>query len=153
LVADILTERLGIPFAIENCASGIIAGEALARSAPDGYTLLLARAIDFLCPVLHDDFKFSFVRDLLPVASIYREPSLVVVRPTFPGGTFAEVLDEARRNPGKLRVASAGVGSTSHVCWELLRSMTRVDMLHVPYDGAGPALADLLAGQVDVMFG
>ena len=154
LVAQMLSQRLGTQFFVENRpgAGGNLATEALVRATPDGYTLLLASAPDSWAGALYDNLKFNFVRDVAPVASIDRGAGILVTYPSFPVTTVPELIAYAKSNPGKATVASAGVGSAPHVQWELFKSMTGVDMLHVPYRGGGPALTDLLGGQVQLMF-
>ena len=148
-----LSERLGQQFFIENRAGagGTLAAEAAAHSAPDGYTLLLTTAGDARNTALYDNLKYDFIRDLVPVASFTKFASALVALPSFSARTVPELLATLKANPGKITIASAGVGSISHMCWEVLKAMTGVDMLHVPYRGEGPAFPDLLGGQVHVM--
>lgn len=154
LVARWLSEHLGQQFIIENRpgAGGNLAAEALVRSAPDGYTLLEASAADAWNAALSSNLKFNFVRDIAPVASISRTMNVLAVHPDVPVKSLSEFISYVKDNPGKMAVASAGVGSSPHICWELFRSMSGVEMQHVPYRGGGPALTDLLAGHVQVMF-
>jgi tripartite-type tricarboxylate transporter receptor subunit TctC len=128
-------------------------GQQFVRAAPDGYTLLEAGANDSWNATLYDNLKFNFVRDIAPVASISRTAGVLVVHPSVSAKSVPDLIAYAKANPGKVTMASAGVGSAGHVYWQLFQSMTGVDMLHVPYRGGGPALADLLAGQVQVYFG
>lgn len=155
LIAQWLSERLGQQFIVENRAGagGSVATETVVRAAPDGYTLLEAAANDSWNATLYDNLKFNFVRDIAPVASISRTAGVLVVHPSVSAKSVPDLIAYAKANPGKVTVASAGVGSGPHVYWQLFKSMTGVDMLHVPYRGGGPALADLLAGQVQVYFG
>jgi tripartite-type tricarboxylate transporter receptor subunit TctC len=155
LIGQWLSERLGQQFVIENRsgAGGNIAAEALVRAAPDGYTLLVTTSADAWNATLYDNLKFNFIRDVAPVAPISRGPGALVVHPSLPAKSVPELIAYAKSNPGKITVASAGIGSAPHMYWELFRSLTGVDMLHVPYRGGGPALTDLLGGQVQVYFG
>jgi tripartite-type tricarboxylate transporter receptor subunit TctC len=154
LIAQWLSERLGQQFIVENRggAGGSLATETVARSAPDGYTLLLSSATDSWNAALYPNLKFDFIRDIAPVASIAIGMGVLVANLSFPARSVPELIAAARSNPGKITVASAGVGSAPHLFWELFRSLTKVDMLHVPYRGGGPAVTDLLAGQVQTYF-
>jgi tripartite-type tricarboxylate transporter receptor subunit TctC len=155
LIGQWLSDRLGQQFVVENRsgAGGNIAAEALVRAAPDGYSLLVTTSADAWNATLYDNLKFNFIRDAAAVAALSRGPGVLVVHPSLPAGSVLELIAHAKSNPGKITVASAGVGSAPHMYWELFRSMTAVDMLHVPYRGGGPALIDLLGGQVQVYFG
>jgi len=154
LVGQWLSERLGQPFVIENRpgAGTNIAAEAVARSTPDGYTLLLVASPNAINASLYDKLSFNFIRDIAPVAAISREPNVVVVSPSVPTKTVPEFIAYAKANSGRINMASAGNGSTSHLAGELFNRMTDVNLVHVPYRGGGPALTDLLAGQVQVFF-
>jgi tripartite-type tricarboxylate transporter receptor subunit TctC len=154
LIGQWLSDRLGQPIIIENRAGagGNLATEAVVKAPPDGYTLLMIGSNNAWNVTLYDNLSFNFIRDIAPVASIYRGPAVLVVHPSFPPKSIPELIAYAKTNPGKVSMASGGVGSTQHVYGELFRMMTGVDMLHVPYRGGGPALTDLLAGQVQVMF-
>ena len=123
------------------------------RAPPDGYTLLLARPSNAINATLYDKLSFNFIRDIAPVASISRVPLVMEVNPSVPAKTVPEFIAYAKANPGKLNMASAGNGTATHVAGELFKMMAGVDMVHVPYRGAAPALTDLLGGQVQVMFG
>jgi hippurate hydrolase len=155
LIGQWLSERLGQQFFVENRpgAGGTLATELAARAAPDGYTLIVATSADAWNATLYDNLKFNFIRDFAPVATISRGPGLLVVHPAVPPQSVLELITYAKSNPGKITVASAGIGSAPHMYWELFRTLTEVDMLHVPYRGGGPALTDLLGGQVQVYFG
>ena len=155
LIGQWLSERLGQPFVIENRpgAGTNIATEAAVRASPDGYTLLLVGPPAAINATLYDKLNFTFLRDIAPVASISREPNVMEVLPSFPAKTIPEFITYAKANPGKINHASPGTGSGGHVTAELFKMMTGVEMVHVPYRGAGPALTDLLAGQVHVYFG
>jgi len=154
LTGQWLSEQLGQQFVIENRpgAAGNIATEAAVRSPPDGYTLLLANSVNAINATLYDKLNFNLIRDIAPVASIHREPNVMEVNPSVPVKTVPEFIIHAKANPGKINMASAGIGSISHVSGELFKMMTGVSLVHVPYRGAGPALVDLLGGQVQVSF-
>jgi tripartite-type tricarboxylate transporter receptor subunit TctC len=154
LIAHWLAERFAQQFIIENRAGagGNLATEAVVRAAPDGYTLLEASSADAWNATLYTNLKFNFIRDIAPVASISLTMGILVAHPAVPVKSVPELIANAKTNPGKITVASAGVGSAPHIYWELFRTMTGVEMLHVPYRGGGPALTDLLAGQVQIMF-
>jgi tripartite-type tricarboxylate transporter receptor subunit TctC len=154
LIGQWLSERLGQPFIIENRpgAGSNMATEAVVRAPSDGYTLLMISSVNAFNATLYDNLSFNFTRDIAPVASIYRGPAVLVVHPSFPAKSVPELIAYAKSNPGKINMASAGVGSAQHVYGELFKMMTGIDMLHVPYRGAALALTDLLAGQVQVMF-
>jgi tripartite-type tricarboxylate transporter receptor subunit TctC len=142
LIGHWLSDRLGQQFVVENRpgAGGNIAAESVARAIPDGYTLLLTTSADAWNATLYDNLKYSFIRDFVPVGTISRGPGVLVVHPSLPTTSVPELIAYARDNPGKVAVASAGVGSAPHMYWELFRSLTKVDMLHVPYRGGGPAV-------------
>jgi tripartite-type tricarboxylate transporter receptor subunit TctC len=154
LVGQWLSERLGQQFIVENRpgAGTNIAAEAVVRSAPDGYALLLAASPNAINASLYEKLSFNFIRDIAPVAAISREPNVVVLNPSVPTSTVPEFIAYAKANPGRINMASAGNGTTSHLAGELFKMMTGVNMVHVPYRGGGPALTDLLAGQVQVFF-
>jgi tripartite-type tricarboxylate transporter receptor subunit TctC len=154
LIGQHLSERLGQPFPIENRAGGggNVGAEAVVRSSSDGYTLLLANSTHTINATLYPNLNFNFIRDIAPVASINREAILMVVHPSVPAKTIPEFIVYAKANPGKVSFASSGTGTTPHVAGELFKLMAGVDMVHVPYRGAGPAITDLLGGQVPVAF-
>src|SRR5262249_10072515 len=149
-----LSERLGQPFVIENRpgAGTNIAAEGVVRSPPDGYTLLLLTAANAINTTMYEKLSFNLTPDIAPVAAISREPNVVVVNPSFPAKTVPEFIAYAKANSGRINMASAGNGSTSHLAGELFNRMTGVNLVHVPYRGGGLALTDLLAGQVQVFF-
>jgi tripartite-type tricarboxylate transporter receptor subunit TctC len=155
LIAQWSSEHLGQQFIVENRpgAGGTLAAETVAKSAPDGYMLLLTTSADAWNDSLYEKLNFNVVRDFIPVATIARGPGVLVVHPSLPVTSVPELIAYAKSNPGKVTVASAGVGSAPHMYWELFRSVTGVDMVHVPYRGGGPAVTDLLGGQVLVYFG
>jgi tripartite-type tricarboxylate transporter receptor subunit TctC len=154
LIGQFLSERLGQQFVIENRpgAAGNIGTEAVVKSPPDGYTLLLASTPNTITATLYDKLNFDFMRDMAPVASIIRNPLVIVVNPSVPAKTVPELIAYAKANPRKLNMASPGNGTPNHVSGELFKMMTGVEMVHVPYRSGGPALTDLLGGQVQVMF-
>ena len=154
LIAPWLSERLGQQIIIDNHPSGSnnIAAEAVIRSPPDGYTLLLVGDYNAINASLYDKLGFDFVRDTAPVASLIRAPAVLLVNPSVPAKTVPEFIAYAKANPGRLTMASAGSGTPPHIAGELFKMMTGVNMLHVPYRGGGPALIDLLGGQVQVGF-
>ncbi len=154
LIGQWLADHLGQPFVVENRtgAGGNIGTEAVVNSAPDGYTLLLATVPNAVNASLYDNLKFNFVRDIAPVAGVIRVPMVVLVHPDVPAKTIPEFIAYAKANPGKVNMASAGSGSAPHMAGELFKMMTGVDMVHVPYRGQGPAMTDLLGGQVQILF-
>ena len=154
LTGQLLSERLGQQFVIENRpgAGGNLAVEAALKAAPDGYTLLMIGSNNAWNVTLYDNLSFDFVRDIAPVASIIRGVGVLVVHPSVSARSVPDLIAYAKAHPGKINMASGGVGSPQHVYGELFKMMAGVDMLHVPYRGGAPALTDLLAGQVQVMF-
>jgi tripartite-type tricarboxylate transporter receptor subunit TctC len=154
LLGQWLSERLGQTFIIDNRpgAGTNIGTEAVVRASPDGHTLLLVNAANAINATLYEKLSYNFIRDIAPVAGILRLPSVMVVHPSLPAKTVPEFIAYAKANPGKLSMASGGIGSGSHVAGELFKMMAGVDMVHVPYRGVAPALTDLLGGQVQVIF-
>jgi tripartite-type tricarboxylate transporter receptor subunit TctC len=154
LIAAWLADHLGQQFIVENRpgAGTNLATEAVVRAPADGYTLLLAGLPNASNAALYDNLKFDFVRDITPVAGIVRDFFVVVVNPALPASTLPEFIAYARANPGKINMASAGIGSGNHLFGELFKSATGVNLVHVPYRGAAPALVDLLGGRMHVMF-
>jgi tripartite-type tricarboxylate transporter receptor subunit TctC len=155
LMGQWLSERLGQPVVIENRpgAATNIATEAVVRAPPDGYTLLFVATSSAINATLYEKLNFNFIRDIAPVAGILRIPNVMVVNPSVPAKTVPEFIAYAKSNPGKVNMASPGVGTSPHLSGELFKMMTGVGMVHVPYKGAAPSLTDLLGGQVQVMFG
>jgi tripartite-type tricarboxylate transporter receptor subunit TctC len=154
LIGQWLSERLGQQFVIENRpgAGTNIGTEAVVRAPADGYTLLLVNVANAINATFYDNLSFNFVRDIAPVAGIMRVPNAVLVHPSVPAKTIPEFIAYAKANPGKINMASGGVGGPSHVSGELFNMMAGVNMIHVPYRGVAPALTDLLGGQVQVTF-
>jgi tripartite-type tricarboxylate transporter receptor subunit TctC len=154
LMGQWLSERLRQPFVIENRpgAASNIGTEMVVNAPADGYTLLLITSTNAINTTLYDKLNFNFIRDIAPVAGIISAPNVMVVNPSVPAKTVPEFIAYAKANLGKINMASAGIGSTTHVLGELFKMMTGVNIVHVPYRGQAPALADLLAGQVQVMF-
>jgi len=154
LTAQWLSERLGQQFIVDNRpgAGTNIATETAVQSTPDGYTLLLVTASNAINATLYEHLNFNFLRDMAPVSGIIRVPNVMVVNPQVPAQTVPEFIAYAKANPGKINMASGGIGSTLHVAGELFKMMAGVNLIHVPYRGDAPALVDLIGGQVQVMF-
>ena len=154
LIGQWLSERLGQQFVIENRpgSGGNIGTETVVRASADGYTLLMVGGWNAINATLYDKLSFNFIRDIAPVAGINREPYVIAVHPSVPAKSVLEFIAYAKAKPGKVSMASAGIGTPGHVSGELFKMMAGVNMVHVPYRGAAPALADLLAGQVQVTF-
>ena len=154
LIGQWLSERLGQPFITENRtgADGNIATEAVVKASPDGYTLLLATLPNAVNASLYPKLSFVFLRDVAPVAGVIRVPMVVLVQPSVPAASIAELITYAKANPGKINMASAGIGSAPHMAGELFNAMAGTNMVHIPYRGRGPAMADLLGGQVQALF-
>jgi tripartite-type tricarboxylate transporter receptor subunit TctC len=153
LMGQWLLERLGQPLIIENRpgAGGNIATQAVINAPADGYTLLMASHANAINATLYSSLSFNFIRDVTPVAGLVQVPNVLEVNPAVPANTVAEFIAYAKSNPGKLSYASAGNGTSAHLAAELFKTMTGVELLHVPYRGSGPALVDILSGQVQVM--
>jgi tripartite-type tricarboxylate transporter receptor subunit TctC len=154
LVGQWLSERLGQPFIVDNRPGGATntGTEAAVRSPADGYTLLLSALSNAVNATLYDNLNFNFIRDMVPIAGIIRVSNVMYAHPSVPATTLPEFIAYAKANPGKVNMASAGNGSSSHMAGELFKLLAGVDLVHVPYRGQGPALIDLLGGQVQVMF-
>jgi tripartite-type tricarboxylate transporter receptor subunit TctC len=154
LIGQWLSERLGQPLIVESRpgAGTNIATEAVVRAPADGYTLLFVGTSVAVNATLYDKLNFDFIHDITPVAGLIRFANVMVVHPSFPAKTVPEFITYAKANPGKVNMASSGIGASPHVSGELFKMMAAVDMVHVPYRGLAPALTDLLGGQVQVMF-
>jgi tripartite-type tricarboxylate transporter receptor subunit TctC len=155
LIAQWLSERLRQPFTVENRpgAATNIATEAVVRASADGYVLLVISPPAAINATLYDGLPFNLIRDTVPVASVIRMPYVLEVHPSVPAATVPELIAFAKGHPGKISMASSGVGSGPHLAGELFKMMAGVDMVHVPYRGEAPAMSDLLGGQVQVLFG
>jgi tripartite-type tricarboxylate transporter receptor subunit TctC len=149
LIGQWLAERLGKPFIIESRSGGgtNIGTEAVVRAPADGYTLLFVSPANASNATLYDKLNFNFIRDIAPVASISREPQVMVVNPSVPAKTVPEFIAYAKANPGKINMASAGNGTGPHLSGELFKMMAGLKMVHVPYRGGTPAVTDLFSGQ------
>jgi tripartite-type tricarboxylate transporter receptor subunit TctC len=154
LMGQWLSERLGQQFIVENRAGAgtNIATEAVIAAPPDGYTLLFVTGANFINATLYTNLKFNFMHDLAPVALLAREPGAMVVHPSVPAKTLAEFIAYAKANPGKIAMASGGNGAPSHISGEMFKMLAGVNMVHVPYRGAGPALTGVLGAQAQVYF-
>jgi tripartite-type tricarboxylate transporter receptor subunit TctC len=154
LIGQWLSDRLGASFVTENRpgAGGNIGTEVVVNAPADGYTLLLATLPNAVNASLYEKLNFDFVRDIAPVAGIIRVPMVVLINPSVPAATLPEFIAYAKANPGKINMASAGTGSAPHMAGELFNAMAGTKLVHVPYRGQGPALSDLLGGQVQVLF-
>ena len=154
MVAQWLTEKMGQSFVVENRpgAGNNIGTEAVIKSPPDGYTMLLVNPANGINATLYKNLNFNFIRDIAPVAGLVRTPNVMEVTNSLPVKTVKEFIDYCKANPGKINMASSGSGTSVHLSGELFKFMTGCDMVHVPYKGAGPALVDLIGGQVHVLF-
>jgi tripartite-type tricarboxylate transporter receptor subunit TctC len=154
LIGQRLSERLGQPFVIDNRPGGgtNIGTEAVVRAPADGYTLLIVGTTQATNAALYDKPNFDLIRDIAPIAGVFRGALVMVVHPSVPARSVPEFIAYAKANPRKVNMASSGTGSTSHVAGELFKMMAGIDMVHVPYRGGGPAVTDLLGGQVQVYF-
>jgi tripartite-type tricarboxylate transporter receptor subunit TctC len=154
LIGQWLTERLGQPFFVDNRPGGgsNIGTEAVVNAAPDGYTLLIIAPANAINATLYEKLNFNFIRDIAPVAGIIRVANVMTVHPSVPAHSVPEFIAYAKAHPGKLNMASGGNGTSNHVSGELFKMMAGIDMLHVPYRGAAPALMDVLSGQCQVNF-
>jgi tripartite-type tricarboxylate transporter receptor subunit TctC len=154
LIGQWLSERLGKPFITDNRpgAGNNIATEVVIKAPPDGHTLLLSTSANAINATLYDRLNFDFLRDIAQVAGLARGPLVLVVNPSFPAKTISELVAHAKANPHKLNIASSGNGTVAHVAGELFKMMAGLDMTHVPYRGSPPALADLMGGQVQMLF-
>ncbi len=154
LIGRRLSERLGQQFIVENRpgAGTNVGTEMVVKSSPDGYTILFASTSGAINATLYEKLNFNFIRDLIPVVGVSQNPLVMQVHPSLPVRTIPEFIAYAKANPGKVDMASAGSGTSNHLCGELFKMMTGIDMLHVPYRGEGPAFTDILGGQVNVLF-
>jgi tripartite-type tricarboxylate transporter receptor subunit TctC len=154
IVAQWLSEKMGQPFVVENRpgAGNNIGTEAVVNAAPDGYTMLLVNPANGINASLYKTMNYNFIRDIMPVAGLVRTPNVMEITNSLKVTTVQEFIAYCKANPGKLNMASSGSGTSVHLSGELFKSMTGCNMVHVPYKGAGPALIDLIGGQVDVLF-
>jgi tripartite-type tricarboxylate transporter receptor subunit TctC len=154
IIGQWLTDRLGQPFTIENRpgAGSTIGTEMVTRANPDGYTLHFTTVANAIAPSLYSNLSYNFIRDIVPIASISLLPNVMEVNPSVPTKTVREFIAYAKANPGKINMASSGIGTMVHLAGELFKMMTGIDMVHVPYRTTGAALADMLSGQAQVMF-
>jgi tripartite-type tricarboxylate transporter receptor subunit TctC len=153
-IGQVLSERLGQPLVVEDRggAGSNLGTEVVVNAPPDGYTLLLDGSANAVNATLYPDLGFVYLRDMAPVASMFRAPHIMEVNPSFPAETIADFIAYAKAHPGQINMASAGIGTISHMAGELFAMMTGIALTHVPYRGAAPALTDMLGGQVQVMF-
>ena len=154
LIGDFLSNRLGQQFVVDDRpgAGGNVGTEAVVRATPDGYTLLLCNSQNAISAALYPELTFNFIRDTVAVGQVESVPLVMEVHPSVPAKTVQEFIAYAKANPGKINMASAGVGGPQHLAGELFKAMTGLNIIHVPYRGSTPAITDLLAGQVQLMF-
>jgi len=154
LIAQWLSEHLGQEFVVENRpgAASNIATEAALRAPPDGHTLLLVTSTNAVNATFYENLNFNFMSDIAPVAGIIRVPFVMEINPSIPAKTVPEFIAYAKANPGKINMASGGIGTSVHIAGELFKMMAGVNLVHVPYRGSAPALTDMISGQVHVMF-
>jgi tripartite-type tricarboxylate transporter receptor subunit TctC len=154
IVSQAMSDRMNQPFIVENRpgAGGNVGAETVVRAPADGHTLLLVGSNNFINATLYDNLKFTFMRDIAPIGCIGRTPLVMEVNPSVPAKSVSEFIAHAKVNPGKLNMASGGVGTPVHMAGELFKMMAGVHLVHIPYRGSAPALADLIGGQVQVMF-
>jgi tripartite-type tricarboxylate transporter receptor subunit TctC len=154
LIGQWLSDHLGQPFIVDDRpgAGGNVGTEAVVRSTPDGYTLLAVNSQNAISPTLYPDLSFDFIRDIAPIGQVSLAPMIMEVHPSVPANTVPEFIAYAKANPGKINMASAGVGGPQHLAGELFKSMTGLNLIHVPYRGSTPAVTDMLAGNVQLMF-
>jgi tripartite-type tricarboxylate transporter receptor subunit TctC len=154
LIGQWLSEHLGQPFIVDDRpgAGGNVGTESVVRATPDGYTLLTVNSQNAISPALYPDLSFNFIRDIAPIGQVSLAPMIMEVHPSVPATTVPEFIAYAKANPGKINMASAGIGGPQHLAGELFKSMTGLNIIHVPYRGSTPAVTDMLAGQVQLMF-
>jgi tripartite-type tricarboxylate transporter receptor subunit TctC len=154
LIGQWLSDHLGQAFVVDDRpgAGGNVGTETVVRSAPDGYTLLAVNSQNAISPTLYPDLTFNFIRDIAPIGQVSLAPLIMEVNPSVPAKTVPEFIAYAKANPGKISMASAGIGGPQHLAGELFKSMTGLNLVHVPYRGSTPAITDLLAGNVQLMF-
>jgi tripartite-type tricarboxylate transporter receptor subunit TctC len=154
LIGQWLSDHLGQAFVVDDRpgAGGNLGTEMVVRAAPDGYTLLTVNSQNAISPALYPNLSFNFIRDIVPIGQISLAPLIMEVNPSVPATTVPEFIAYAKANPGKINMASAGVGGPQHLAGELFKAMTGLNLVHIPYKGSTPAITDLLAGQVQVMF-
>jgi tripartite-type tricarboxylate transporter receptor subunit TctC len=154
LIGQWLSDHLGQAFIVDDRpgAGGNVGTESVVRATPDGYTLLTVNSQNAISPSLYPDLSFNFIRDIVPISQVSLAPLIMEVHPSVPATTVPEFIAYAKANPGKINMASAGVGGPQHLAGELFKAMTGLNLIHVPYRGSTPAITDMLAGQVQLMF-